>query len=158
MGLQSQTRLRTNTFTFGGSQMALVVKNPPASAGGIKRHGFNPWVRKSPGEGHGHPLQCSYLENPMRSLDFCEHAFLINSPHGKSIPERGVWMMPKLGRYVLHEPSHCCQLDYSQRFTTCPHMVMGFVQFLAHFNPILHSFHKQKFKISWATITLTDEV
>ena len=66
IGLQSQTRLRTNTFTFGGSQMALVVKNPPASAGGIKRHGFNPWVRKSPGEGHGHPLQCSYRENPMR--------------------------------------------------------------------------------------------
>ena len=37
--------------------MALVVKNPPARAGGIERHGFNPWVRKSPGEGHGHPLQ-----------------------------------------------------------------------------------------------------
>ena len=28
--------------------MLLVVKNPPASAGEIKRHGFDPWVRKVP--------------------------------------------------------------------------------------------------------------
>ena len=25
---------------------------------------FNPWVRKSPGGGHGNPLQYSWLENP----------------------------------------------------------------------------------------------
>jgi len=29
------------------SQVALVVKNPPANAGDI-RHMFDPWVRKSP--------------------------------------------------------------------------------------------------------------
>ena len=28
--------------------MLLVVKNPPADAGDIKRHGFDPWVRKIP--------------------------------------------------------------------------------------------------------------
>ena len=28
--------------------MVLVVKNMFANAGDIKRHGFNPWVRKSP--------------------------------------------------------------------------------------------------------------
>ena len=28
--------------------MLLVIKNPPANAGDIKRHGFNPWVRKIP--------------------------------------------------------------------------------------------------------------
>ena len=28
--------------------MALVVKNPPANAGDIKRHKFDPWVRKTP--------------------------------------------------------------------------------------------------------------
>ena len=27
--------------------------------------GFNPWVRKVPGEGNGNPLQYSCLENPM---------------------------------------------------------------------------------------------
>ena len=30
-----------------------------------KRLGFDPWVRKNPGGGHGHPLQCSFLENLM---------------------------------------------------------------------------------------------
>ena len=30
-----------------------------------KRHGFDPWVRKSSGGGHGNPLQYSHLENPM---------------------------------------------------------------------------------------------
>ena len=30
------------------SQVALVVKNPPASTGDNKKHGFNPWVGKIP--------------------------------------------------------------------------------------------------------------
>ena len=30
-----------------------------------KRHRFNPWVGKTPGEGNGYPLQYSCLENPM---------------------------------------------------------------------------------------------
>ena len=47
------------------SQVALVVKNWPANSGNIKRGGFNPWVRKIPGGGHGNPLQFSCLKNPM---------------------------------------------------------------------------------------------
>ena len=47
------------------SQMALVVKNPPANAGDIKSGGFDPWVRKISGAGNGNPLQYSCLENPM---------------------------------------------------------------------------------------------
>ena len=30
-----------------------------------RRCRFDPWVRKIPGGGHGNPLQCSFLENPM---------------------------------------------------------------------------------------------
>jgi len=30
------------------SQVALVVKNQPDNAGDVKRHRFNPWVRKNP--------------------------------------------------------------------------------------------------------------
>ena len=30
-----------------------------------RRHGFDPWVGRSPGEGNGNPLQYSCLENPM---------------------------------------------------------------------------------------------
>ena len=44
------------------SQVALVVKNPPANAGDV-RHGFNPWVRKIPWVGNGNILQFSCLEN-----------------------------------------------------------------------------------------------
>ena len=36
------------------------------------RRGFDPWVwnPRSPGEGHGNPLQYSYLENPMDRGDW----------------------------------------------------------------------------------------
>ena len=47
------------------SQVALVVKNPPANAGDIRDAGSIPQSGKSPGGGHGNPLQYSCLENPM---------------------------------------------------------------------------------------------
>ena len=47
------------------SQVALVVKNPPASAGDVRDMGSIPGLERSPGEGNGNPLQCSCLENPM---------------------------------------------------------------------------------------------
>ena len=47
------------------SQMSLAVKNPPANAGDIRDTVSIPGSRRSPGGGHGNPLQYSYLENPM---------------------------------------------------------------------------------------------
>ena len=47
------------------SQVALVVNNLPANAGDIRDTGSIPMSGRSPGEGHGNPLQFSYLENPM---------------------------------------------------------------------------------------------
>ena len=44
--------------------MALVVKNPPASAGDIRDAGLIPVSGRSPGGGYGNPLQYSCLENP----------------------------------------------------------------------------------------------
>ena len=46
------------------SQVALVVKNPPAKAGDITDWGSIPGSGRSPGVGNGHPLHCSCLENP----------------------------------------------------------------------------------------------
>ena len=43
----------------------LVVKNPPANAGDIRDTGSIPGSERSPGGGHGNPLQYSCLENPM---------------------------------------------------------------------------------------------
>ena len=45
--------------------LALVVKNPLADAGDIRDIGSVPGWGRSPGGGHGNPLQCSRLENPM---------------------------------------------------------------------------------------------
>ena len=49
----------------GASQVALVVKNLPANAGDIKDMGLIPGSGRSPGGGHGSPLQYSCLDNPM---------------------------------------------------------------------------------------------
>ena len=47
------------------SQLALVVKNPPAAAGDAKDTSLIPGLGRSPGEGNGNPLHYSCLENPM---------------------------------------------------------------------------------------------
>ena len=47
------------------SQVVLIVKNPPASAGDSGDTGFIPRSRRSSGGGHGSPFRYSYLENPM---------------------------------------------------------------------------------------------
>ena len=50
---------------YGASQVALVVKNPPANAGDIRDMGLIPWLGRSPGEGNDNPLQYSFLGNSM---------------------------------------------------------------------------------------------
>ena len=47
------------------SQVVLVVKNLPANAGDVRDSVSVPGLRRSPGEGHGNPLQYSCLEDPM---------------------------------------------------------------------------------------------
>ena len=49
----------------GVSQVAQVVKNPPASVGDIRDAGSIPDWGRSHGGGHDNPLQYSCLENPM---------------------------------------------------------------------------------------------
>ena len=53
-----QTTVRT-------SQVAPVIKNTPANAGDIRDVGWIPGSGRSPGGGHGNPLQYACLENPM---------------------------------------------------------------------------------------------
>ena len=47
------------------SQVALVVKNPPAKAGDISDLGSVPESGRSPGGRRGNPLQSSCLQNPL---------------------------------------------------------------------------------------------
>ena len=48
----------------GASQVVLVVKNLPANAGDARNGGWIPGWGRSPGGGHGNPLQYSSMENP----------------------------------------------------------------------------------------------
>ena len=50
---------------LGFSQVALVVKNMPASAGGKTVTGSIPGLGRSPGGGHDNPPLYSCPENPM---------------------------------------------------------------------------------------------
>ena len=47
------------------SQVALVVKNPPAKAGDLRDMESILGSGRSPGEENGNPFQYSFLENPM---------------------------------------------------------------------------------------------
>ena len=54
-----------NIVDLWASQVVLMVKIPPANAGDIRDVGLIPGSGRSPGGGHGKPLQYSCLENPM---------------------------------------------------------------------------------------------
>ena len=45
--------------------MVLVVKNLPVTAGDVRGAGSIPGLGRSPGGGHGNPLQYACLENPL---------------------------------------------------------------------------------------------
>ena len=47
----------------GASQVVLVVKNTPASAGNVRDMGSIPGLGRSSDGGHGNLLQCSSLEH-----------------------------------------------------------------------------------------------
>ena len=48
-----------------------MVKDPPANAGDKETGGLIPGLKRSPGGGHGNPLQYACLENPMdRVVDY----------------------------------------------------------------------------------------
>ena len=49
--------------SFGASQVVPVVNNLPANAGDIRDVGLIPGSGRSPGGGHGNPLQYSCLKN-----------------------------------------------------------------------------------------------
>ena len=63
--LNAQNALDVTCLYFTrASQVALVVKNLPANAGDTGDAGSILGSGRSPGGGHGNPLQCSCLEIP----------------------------------------------------------------------------------------------
>ena len=62
---ESVLTFNVNIFIFGASQVALVVKNPPANAGDKRDAIRSLGPEDSPGGRHGNPLQNSCLKNSM---------------------------------------------------------------------------------------------
>ena len=62
---QNQEAGKVRPMPKSSSQMVLVVKNLPVNAGDIRDRDLIPGSGRSPGGGHGNPLQYSCLENPM---------------------------------------------------------------------------------------------
>ena len=60
-----EKRPRSDCRGVSVCQVALVLKNSPANAGDVRDEGLIPGLGRSPGGGHGNPLQYSCLENPM---------------------------------------------------------------------------------------------
>jgi len=58
-------------YSVWASQMVKVVKNLPANAGDIRDLGSIPGSGRSPGGGHGNPLQYPCLENPVDRGTWC---------------------------------------------------------------------------------------
>ena len=58
-------------YYIWASQVTLVVKSSPVSAGDVRDKGSIPGSGRSPGGGHGNPLQYSCLENPMDRGAWC---------------------------------------------------------------------------------------
>ena len=60
--------LRVQAFEMdlltSNTQVALLVRNPSANGENIRDSDSVPGLGRSPGGGHGNPLQYSYLENP----------------------------------------------------------------------------------------------
>ena len=61
----SDTAAAAATYLEWASQVALVVKNPQATARNIRDAGSIPGSGRSPGWGKGNQLQCCCLENPI---------------------------------------------------------------------------------------------
>ena len=63
-GLCWELQINSCKVPSGDFQVAFMVKNMPATAGGVRDIASIPRSRRSPGGRHGNQLQYSWLENP----------------------------------------------------------------------------------------------
>ena len=71
-------------YPLSPNRCLLVVKNPPANTGDVKDMGLILGSRRSPGGGHGNPLQYSCLENPMEEPGWLQSIGLQRNGHNWS--------------------------------------------------------------------------
>ena len=93
------------TLTDRASQVALVVKNPPANAGDVRDAGLISELGRPAGGGHGDPLQCSCLENPhgQRSLGATVHSVTKSWTWLKWLITHALWQVVW---WFFYKPKH----------------------------------------------------
>ena len=80
-----------DSFLYGikSSQVILVVRNLLASAGDGRDTGLIPGWGRSPGEGHGNPLQCSKRASQVAQVKKNQETWV--QPLGRDDPWRRAW-------------------------------------------------------------------
>ena len=94
------------------SQVALVVKNLPASAGDTRDEGLIPGWGRSPGGGNSNPLQYSCLENPMDKGTWWATVH--------SVTKSQTWPKRLIVHTRTHSRTHTHTHTHAQRLTTSP--------------------------------------
>ena len=90
----THTHTHTYIYIYVASQVALAVKNLSVNAGDIRDTSSIPGSGRSPGGGHGNPLQYSWLENPM---------------------DRGAWWLQSIGlQRVGYDWSDLAHVSFNQ--------------------------------------------
>ena len=79
---------------YWASQVVTVVENSPASAGDIRDPGSIPGSGRSPGGGHGNPLQYSCLKNPVDRGAWCVTVHGITQSNVTKVTSRSCMHMP----------------------------------------------------------------
>ena len=101
--------------------VVLVVKSLPASAEDIRVAGSNPGFGRSPGEGLGHPLQYSCLENPKDRGAWWAilHRVTKSLTRLKRLSTHACnWLFQNQTNYVSHVLSSFQSLSHVQLFAT----------------------------------------
>ena len=120
----SQLRLQwqnsTDWVVKWAYQVVLVVKNLPANARDIRDARWIPGSTRSPGGGHGNPLQYSYLEKPMDrgAWQPIVHRVLKSATQLKWLSTCKQWYLtPCFPRVFAHRiPCHVYRLQFIVHF------------------------------------------
>ena len=105
----------TQTYIYkGGSQVSLVVKNPPDNARDVRDAGSIPGWGRSPGEGNCHPLQHHAWRMP-----WTEEPGGLHSPEGRKESDMSEWAhtQKKTGRKEYTPVSTFMHTSVTSTFT-----------------------------------------
>ena len=129
---KSWTWLSNWTELNWASQVALVIKNLPASAGDLRDLGSIPGSGRFPGVGNNNPFQCSSLENPM---------------------DRGAWWGPKSQTWLKRLRTAHLTIIYLSvlqgllRAIFCPEPCV-----CGHYSKVLKNFWNLNLQLFWSLL------